>query len=307
MPNRDDIQREIIQLKNSAQDSLRRNYLASLNKYTKRDTILYASAFAIGKGPGIPPHVLSVGLDDIQGFMATLHGLKGTELDLILHSPGGSLEAAEQIVNYLRSKYTKIRAIIPQNAMSAATMIACACDEIWMGKQSAIGPVDPQITFPTQHGPFTAPAQSLLDDFEQAKQETAANPGVAPLWVAKMRDYPPGLFSVCSNTIQLAKEKVKTWLATYMFAGDPSADQKASDISEWLGNFSNHRTHGHPINFAEAQAKGLKVFLIESDQTLQERALSVFHATACTFMVSNTVKIIENHKGKGLYFNVDSK
>ena len=84
--------------------------------------------------------------------MSALHGLKGKVLDLVLHSPGGSLEAADQIVQYIRSKYEHIRAIIPQNAMSAATMIACACDEIVMGKQSAIGPTDPQITFPTPSG-----------------------------------------------------------------------------------------------------------------------------------------------------------
>ena len=87
----------------------------------------------------------------------SLHGLTGKELDLILHSPGGSLEAAEQIVTYLRSKYDNIRAIVPQNAMSAATMIACACDEIMMGKHSALGPIDPQITVPTQVGPFHIP------------------------------------------------------------------------------------------------------------------------------------------------------
>jgi ClpP class serine protease len=61
--------------------------------------------------------------------MAALHGAKNSNLDIIIHSPGGSLEAAEQIVNYLRAKQGHIRAIIPQNAMSAATMIACACKE----------------------------------------------------------------------------------------------------------------------------------------------------------------------------------
>ena len=55
-----------------------------------------------------------------------MNGLRNDKLDLIIHSPGGSVEAAEQIVNYLRAKYAHIRAIIPHSAMSAATMIACA-------------------------------------------------------------------------------------------------------------------------------------------------------------------------------------
>jgi ClpP class serine protease len=129
--------------------------------------------------------------------MSALHGLKGDKLDLILHSPGGSMEAADQIVQYLRSKYDYIRAIIPQNAMSAATMIACACDEIVMGKHSALGPIDPQVTFPTPSGSFTAPAQAILDEFEQAKKEVTSDPSTAPLWVSKVQAYPHGFLNVC--------------------------------------------------------------------------------------------------------------
>src|SRR3990172_558899 len=149
VPARVDIQKEILVLRSTAQDLVRRRFLKQLREHTKRDTIVYASDFLSLKAPKLAQGVVSITSQDIQGFMAALHGLKGTELDLILHSPGGSLEAADQVVQYLRSKYKHLRAIIPQNAMSAATMIACACDEIIMGKQSAIGPTDPQITFPT--------------------------------------------------------------------------------------------------------------------------------------------------------------
>ena len=304
MPNRSDIQNEIIKYKNSGQDILRRKYLASLHSYTKRDTIVYTSAYAAGKS-NIPPVTLSVATEDIQGFMSALIGLKGSELDLILHSPGGSLEAAEQIVNYLRSKYSHIRVIIPQNAMSAATMIACAADVIVMGKQSAIGPIDPQITFPTQHGPFTAPAQALLDEFDKAKAEVTSTPQVAPLWVAKMKDYPPGIFNICQNTLTLAKEKVSLWLQQNMFKADEAAKQKADEISEWLGDAHIHKTHGHPISYDEAISKGLKVERLEDDQIFQDRVLTVFHASVVTFGVTNCVKMIENHKGKGWFLQVN--
>ncbi|MCI5212682.1 MAG: serine protease, partial [Candidatus Electrothrix sp. ATG2] len=234
MPNRSDIQNEILKYKNAGQDVLRRRYQKNLHKYTKRDTIVYASAYASGKN-GIPPFALSVSTEDIQGFMTAINGLKGDKLDLILHSPGGSLEAAEQIVNYLRAKYSHIRAIIPQNAMSAATMIACAADVIIMGKQSAIGPIDPQITIPTQHGPFTAPAQAILDEFDKAKEEVIAKPQVAPLWVSKMKNYPPGIFNICKDTVELAKEKVDQWIYQYMFKSDEKLKQKAKEIAGWLG------------------------------------------------------------------------
>ncbi len=168
MPTRKEIAEQVLKAKATAQDEIRRTFFKKFHEHTSRDAILYASSFSSRKGFEVPGLFLSIVVEDIQGFMSALHGLEGKELDLILHSPGGSLEAAEQIVTYLRSKYDHIRAIVPQNAMSAATMIACACDEIVMGKHSALGPIDPQITVPTQAGPFTAP---LLRPYSTSSRE----------------------------------------------------------------------------------------------------------------------------------------
>lgn len=307
MPSRNEIQNEIQKKRGAAQDDVRRRYLRLLSKYTKRDTIIYASAFTSHKGPEIPTVIMSVTLEDVQGFMSALHGLRGRELDLILHSPGGSMEAADQIVQYLRNKYDHIRAIIPQNAMSAATMIACACDELIMGKHSAIGPIDPQITFPTMTGSFTAPAQSILDEFDQAKKEVEANPATAPLWISKIQAYPHGFLNICVTTLQLAQQKVEEWLNSYMFSDMSKRKQKGKKIAKWLGNAKLHKTHGRPINIDSAREVGLKVTALEDDQTLQERVLSAFHATMITFGVTNCVKMVENHNGKGIFMQVELK
>lgn len=304
MPTKDEIQKEILSQKGAAQDNIRRHYLKELHNYTKRDTIIYASAFTSKKMPQLPPFLMSITNEDVQGFMSALHGISGENLDLILHSPGGSLEAADQIVQYLRSKYKNIRAIIPQNAMSAATMIACACDSIIMGKHSAIGPIDPQITFPAQTGSFTAPAQAILDEFEKAKEEVAKNPKTAPLWVSKIQAYPHGFLTICNNTIELAKDKVTEWLNTYMFKDVPPDQQKGRDIADWLGTNSIHKTHGRPIGIDIAKGRGLNVVPLEDDQEFQEKVLSVFHATTVTLEITDCMKFIENHEGKGSFLNV---
>lgn len=301
MPTRNEIQHEIINAKTAAQDAVRRKYVRELSKYTGRDTIIYITAYATNKMATTPSQAVSVMLDDVQSFMTTLKGLKNDELDLVIHSPGGSVEAAEQLVNYLRAKYKHIRAIIPHSAMSAATMLACACDEIIMGKHSAIGPIDPQITFPTATGYFTAPAQSLLSEFEQAKAEVIANPNVAPIWISKLKNLPHGILDICRNTTQLSIEKVSLWLRSYMFKDDPDGETKANDIAEWLGTASNHLTHGRPIPYNIARDKGLKIIELESDQNLQEKVLSVFHSSIVTIDVTPCVKIIENQNGVGSY------
>lgn len=305
MPNLNRIQQEVLREKSAAQDVVRQRFLKRLVSYTKRDAILYASAFTSHKGTEVPPGALSVSAEDMQGFMASLHGLKGKELDLILHSPGGSMEAADQIVQYLRSKYKHIRAIVPQSAMSAATMLACACDEIVMGKHSAIGPIDPQVTFPTQSGRFTAPAQSILDEFEMAKREIKADATCAPLWATKIQAFPPGFLTLCATTLSLAESKVAEWLDQFMFGEVP--EKRGAEIAKWLANANEHKTHGRPIGAKRAFDAGLKVLFLEDDQDLQERVLSVFHATMVTFQVTPCVKIVENHHGKGLYTRVELK
>mgnify|MGYP000154146644 CR=1 FL=1 len=302
------IAQEIIDVKNKAQDTIRRKYLKDLSEYTDRDTILYCTAYSTPKASGVPGNALSIIPDDLQGFMTAMHDLKRDKLDIIIHSPGGSAEAVEQIMNYLRTKYKHIRAIIPQSAMSAATMLACACDEIVMGKHSALGPIDPQLTFPTQSGaPFTAPAHSLLNEFNKAKSEILADPKVAPIWIPKLTSWPAGILDICEKTIKLAKEKVALWLESYMFNGEEDAHQKAASIAEWLGNFENHLTHGRPIPIATAIEKGLHVTQLEDDQVLQEKVLSVFHASIITIEITNCVKMIENHNGVGFFTQFQRK
>ncbi len=294
MPHQLEIQKQIDEQKHLAQDFIRREYMRDLSNHTHRDLIVYASAFSAAK-TGMSGNDLSIVNDDIEGFMLAVHGLEGDELDLILHSPGGSLEATEQIVNYLRRKYKHIRAIIPQSAMSAATMLACATDEIVMGKHSALGPIDPQMMF----GNFPAPAQSILDEFIQAKDEVSENPNLAPLWVTRMTQYPPGFFNICQMAINRSKELVGDWLKTYMLKDKPNKDSISTEIAEWLGDTNLHKSHGRPIGINELKQHGMRVTALEDDQELQDKVLSVFHAIQITFSLTYCVKCVENpERGK---------
>ncbi|MDI6639901.1 MAG: hypothetical protein QMD78_03660 [Methanocellales archaeon] len=161
-------------------DTFRRRYLTSLHNHTDRNTIIYMSQWT--SPVNVPPGAISITEEDVQGLMEVIHGLKGSNLDLVVHSPGGSAEAVEAVVLYLRTKFDDIRLIIPQAAMSAATMLACAANSIVMGKHSFIGPIDPQIVVNSQFGPISVPAQAVLDQFEQARSE-CQDPGRLGSWL----------------------------------------------------------------------------------------------------------------------------
>ncbi len=229
--------------------------------------------------------------------MEVVHGLKGNCLDLILHSPGGSAEATESLVNYLRCKFDDIRVIIPQAAMSAATMLACASNVIIMGKQSSIGPIDPQVIYRTPLGLQVSPAQAILDQFDMAKEESM-DPKNLPAWIPMLGQYGPALLVQCKNAIDLSKQLVADWLQKYMLKNDERRSNTPKEIAEYLSNHKNFKTHARHINREQAKNMGLIIDDLEEDQDLQDAVLSAFHAMNHTLSGTGAVKIIENHMGK---------
>lgn len=277
-------------------DAVRRKYLASVFEHTGREVILYASKWT-QHDTNVSPDVVSIVDEDLQGIMEVIHGLKGPKLDFILHSPGGSIEAAEALVIYLRSKFEHIRVIVPQMAMSAATMIACAADVIVLGKHSFLGPIDPQIIIGTPLGPRMVPAQAILEQFEQAKNE-CQDPAKLGAWLPMLNQYGPDLLVQCENANRLSEELVRGWLETYMFKNDRNRKKKAKDIGKWLSKHGHFKSHSRHIPRDELERQGLQIEHLEIDQIAQDLFLSVLHATTHTFSGTNAVKIIENHMGK---------
>jgi hypothetical protein len=277
-------------------DAVRRKYLIQLSQHTGRATILYATKFT---APGNPasPDMLSINDEDLQGLMEVTHGLTNPNLDLILHSPGGTIEAAEALVLYLRSKFDDIRVIVPNLAMSAATMISCACNRIVMGKHSFLGPIDPQFILNTSMGPRSVSAEAIREQFELAQKE-CTDPAKLGAWIPMLSQYGPDLLVKCDHACAMSKTLVQSWLAQYMFKGDTAGKRKAAKIAKWLARHRYFKTHGRHIPRGALEKQGLLIDHLETDQVLQDLVLSVFHASTHTFNGTGAVKIIENHEGR---------
>ena len=86
---------------------------------------------------------------DVNDSEDVLRAIKLTDaawpIDLIVHTPGGLVLAAGQIAHALRRHAAKVTVFVPHYAMSGGTLIALAADEIVMGENALLGPVDPQI------------------------------------------------------------------------------------------------------------------------------------------------------------------
>lgn len=280
----------------SAFDIVRRKYLAALRARTGRSAILYATKWT--QLPVQEPELVSITPEDVQGFMEVVHSLPADAgLDLILHSPGGSAEAAEALVTYIRSRFTDVRVIVPHAAMSAATMLTCSANRICMGDHSSLGPIDPQFILQTEVGRAAVPAHAIVEQFQLAKQE-CKDPSLLPSWLPMLRQYGPALIVQCQLAQKLSEELVGQWLETYMFANVVDRHAKATAVAAALSNHAQFKSHGRFVSRDHAKRLGLVVDDLEADADVQDLVLSVFHATTHTFMGTAALKIIENDVGK---------
>ncbi len=290
----DDIIKEIAETKDPT-DMVRQKHLFELSSLTGRNTIAYYSAW-------LSCHIGNLDINDLDmsGLMNAIKGMECDKgLDLILHTPGGSPVAAEAIVRYLRSKFGKdIRVIVPQLAMSAGTMIACAGKEIIMGKHSSLGPIDPQFN--------GAPAYNIRLEFEQAKEDLKNNPENYHYWKIKLEKYPPAFMKSAIDAIELSSMLVEEWLSTCMF--DDGSDKSKETIQKIVSSLNEHdnsKLHGRHFDIEFCRNIGLNVTNLEDDSKLQDAVLGVHHAFMASFSGSGITKIIESNNDKAWMSSVN--
>jgi len=173
--------------------------------------------------------------------------------------------------------------------MSAGTMIACAAKEIWMGKESSIGPTDPQVD--------GLPAAGIIEEFERAAAEIKLDTSRALLWQPILSKLRPSTMTSCQDVVDWSEELVIKWLETGMFAGHADPHGDAENTVKQLMNKSLNKTHSRHLNADTAKSYGLKIEMLESDQKIQDAVLTAHHACILTLDATGAYKIIENDRG----------
>jgi len=309
MPNWSDVLNEIRQIQakhdmasrisqaqastESAIQSVRSKYLTELNKYTGRNIIAYYSGFLSKQNI----NGLEITDEDKNGFMMTIHKMDRSKgLDLILHTPGGGIAAAESIANYLHQMFGgDIRAIVPQISMSAGTMLACACKTIILAKHSNLGPTDPHLA--------GIPALGVIEEFKRAAKEIKTNPHKAAVWQPILSKYHPTFLGRCEDAVKWSKEFVESELLSNMLKGKTGNKATAKRISKLLMDKKNNKSHERHLHLDELAKAGLVMEELEQDPKLQDLVLTVHHAYMHTLMNTNAFKIIENQLNTALIKN----
>jgi ClpP class serine protease len=171
---------------------------------------------------------------DIDDSEAVLRAIKLTDpdvpIDLIIHTPGGLVLAAEQIARALQQHSAKVTVFVPHYAMSGGTLIALAADEIVMDNNAVLGPVDPQLG--------QQPAASILKVLERKPIEEIEDNTLILADIAEK-----AIRQVKTTVVELLREKMDS----------QQVERVATTLA--TGVF----THDYPITVREARELGLPV------------------------------------------------
>ncbi len=171
---------------------------------------------------------------DVHDSEEVLRAIKMTDdempIDLILHTPGGLVLAAEQIAYALSKHPAKVTVFVPHYAMSGGTLIALAADEIVMDPNAVLGPVDPQL------GQF--PAASILKAVEQKDPNNVDD---ETLIMADM----------AHKAINQVKQTVHALAATHLDEETARRLSETLPVGLW--------THDYPITAEAARDFGLNI------------------------------------------------
>ena len=200
-------------------------------------------------GPLIP------GIDDSVRQAIEMRQEPGKKkLAVVLYTSGGIREVVERIVKVIRHHYEEVTMIVPDQAMSAGTVFAMACDAIMMDYFSCLGPIDPQI----ERNGKLVPALSYLVQFERLKKQseegiltTAEMLLLQQLDLAELHSFEEAReLSIALLKEWLAKYKFKDWAKTES-RGIPVTqelrEQRAVDIAKALIDHERWHSHGRPI------------------------------------------------------------
>jgi len=197
------------------------------------------------------------------------------KLTVLIYSGGGLVEAAEKMVGIMRHHYDCVDFIIPEMAMSAATIMCMSGDEIHMDYSSSLGPIDPQVQ--NKEGHFV-PALGYLDKVEEIIEKSKNNQcSSAELMLLSQQDL--GTLRRYEQARDLSVNLLKKWLVQYKFknwlthsstGANVTLQEKEQRAEEIANKFCDHNywhSHSRYISMRELQDSNIRLLINDFGQT----------------------------------------
>ena len=176
--------------------------------------------------------------DDTIPFADLLHHVPaGKSIELLLHTRGGNVDAAEKLIRMVRRKVGEadFHIVVPEYAKSAGTLMVLGADRVVMSDTSELGPIDPQIRLADGSGQAV---QNYLDAYEDLEVKLLEDPGniAARLMLDKLD---PTIIKLCQVAVERARQSAEYLLRHGMFRNGGPWTLPASELLDtrrWLSH-----------------------------------------------------------------------
>jgi len=208
--------------------------------------------------------------DDTVGFVDLLHNVEpDVDLDLLLHTGGGDIDAAEKLISMVRNKVgnSRLRVVVPDFAKSAGTLMVLGADAVVMSDASELGPIDPQIIRSDEKGNrLRLPVQSYLDAYEEHAETLKKDPGnvAAQIMLGKLDPETVKLFeAVRMRAKRFAEEQLKQGMFRNNGGNWSMAASELIDTKRW-------QSHAQMISWKDAKDPKIGLTVEYMDPTASE-------------------------------------
>ena len=175
------------------------------------------------------------------------------DLHLMINSFGGLGEVAVRLVRSAQAHCRELTIIVPDQAKSAATLVAVGGHHIIMGSASDLGPVDPQFF----DGQRWVAAKDIIQAVEDAIQQIQDSPDTYPIHAALLGD-------VTAIMVQQARSAMGGAEATLLEALCSNPDRSDQEVQHLLNALRGPlievpQTHAALFGMDDAMKAGLPV------------------------------------------------
>lgn len=196
--------------------------------------------------------------DSITYFEELIHDADPSQdLHLLLSSPGGDGETAVRLVQSAQSRCSELTVIVPDQAKSAATLLAIGAHHILMGPTSDLGPVDPQFRV----GHSLVAAKDIIAAVEAAQKAVAVDPDTYPLHAALLADVTAVMVQQARSGLARTEDLVEEALKSHPGRSDEEVAKLKESLKKPLLELP--KEHGAILGSSAARRAGLPV--IEAD------------------------------------------
>jgi len=234
---------------------LRQLLIKDIQDITGRVLLVYfANRFEIGS---------EIDQRDCSLLAEIFRDVNGRPVDLLLETNGGSTDATDSIISFMRNVVDDFRVIVANGAKSNGTLIALLAKSIVMGPGSELGPIEPAVQ--------NIPCSILI------QPEIAGS------------NFPLHMYG--KYALQHTRALATRLLTEGMMKG--KSKEEIDVAVQKLSTRDTYPSHGSAIDFNEAAALGLKIDNLDAEDELWKRVWLLHCMYAHDCRKSKYLKIFE--------------